>query len=936
MKKDLPPDFLTSWEDLHAAYPGWVFPSRTVRDEAVGRLETNREFLDFCTKEDHPGHIRIRLLAEAAWWLKVSGLLPPDEMIFAMAKAARQIDPFSDAGRAAIRATIAPSESSDLERVQEDWLLVAAELAAHYRRCVDRRFWSFCGRVKRRTSNRPKPQWLWYEECLWSLALLDLPTLRKTLNDWRPHEVQWLLRASGIALEIGHFEYAERALATVIEAVRNEQASTEGNLQAKSIEAWALFLLESTHVPDWALPIEAGNDLKRNPPQTQRIFELRREGFDPEGDLREIREALAAEIPDLRTVREQNKRVFGGRLQYSVHFRQTWLSMRPAYAGARVIEEVALPIKIRRTFNIGVGQEIYGRTASWLVKTGQHEALWFVLRCLDEKEFREDILCEHWLAALPNAQAHALFRDGRAALDRWLARPAAGVKAHIDEWPLEASFEFVSRFACRARDQDLMVELGRMVELLHTADPKGPLARHVEFPSYVARLIDAAPQDMLAPYLERILSAPIRKPDHRWDWPEPARFVQNRRDLFINGTRVKWLSEEIFGSLIGPLSGNDGEIASLALWRLLILTELGQLSHEQSSRLGQIVWAGKRVHGLPEGFKVLPHAFLKIPAPSGIDAVSAICEFFSQAPLPLDISVNQGAKTVTIHHGTEASPSGWLHSLCAFLESSEPRPIVLHHDEIMLLLGQLDRIFDTQAIPLLTMKGDSSFRNFGTMRIFHLVQTVWLLALRAPDQIAPISEQVEVWRKRLVKIGGDDTFVYVLHCALVGHDRDAARDALRRATVRDMESGTELFVDSLVRGTRLAKVLGREAPPADLWVDVATMIMIRRRPGLAKALKSMAAAVRAIPDSIPVEALERLSQALPCIEEETRYRVAPNPGERWEEYREVPFERAAAAALASALREIDLGDRTEVKEFLDAIKNDPLPMVRRAVTNLDV
>ena len=334
----------------------------------------------------------------------------------------------------------------------------------------------------------------------------------------------------------------------------------------------------------------------------------------------------------------------------------------------------------------------------------------------------------------------------------------------------------------------------------------------------------------------------------------------------------------------------------LATERLRLLRQAGMLDEDQERRFGEVLWAPDLlVDGLPGGTVFLPVAFLKLPAPGGVDVRSAVAGTLLAGGLTDDLVLERGIWSLLASDDFSLDEAELLQQITRLREFIERHPPAPAHPDIV--GDRRDELVER------------------TSAIFAE------LARRAAGSVAATAATGELARIDRHPLRLEPALPALVALGLVQPD-----DAIRKMrTLFSSNASTAPRLIEMALHCLLRTPVAIPSFEATVWNDVAAVVLGRRPVPLAPCLAVLAYALRTSPARVPASVDEQVTMGLGLILAETA------PGHAPEGLAYEPFlVRYRAARLAERLRAAGRGYPEVLDAWADVADTDPLPDVRRA------
>lgn len=227
------------WSHNRRLYPGWLIAPERVRNLLWHRI--SGWLSEFALLSGMSLTDRLRGLAELAWAMNCALLPFPSDQEEGAFELLSELDQAGDKHQ---KARIEGNKGWPSKFGATKTLALA--LVRNARRAGDRAKFklglSFVASLRDHDSELRNA--IIYEECLWDVAVGDLPQLLRRLDEWIPAEGEgiWSLRKAGLLAEMHENARACTLLEETLAQVRRGRRRDVDDLVSLSLESWALFL----------------------------------------------------------------------------------------------------------------------------------------------------------------------------------------------------------------------------------------------------------------------------------------------------------------------------------------------------------------------------------------------------------------------------------------------------------------------------------------------------------------------------------------------------------------------------------------------------------------------------------------------------------------------------------------------------------------------
>ena len=756
-----------------------------------------------------------------------------------------------------------------------------------------------------------------HERSLWAIFSLDYASVADLLTEWHVEtsDPVWMMRKAALLFEIGENEKAERLNLLALEKTRQSHVDDE-DLGILSRESWALFCAGASlgikefwyASVDWQYRWEKLTPVKCNAPLEMRYYaeEIRGESKPAKGRPFDI------------------GHVWRGGFSSSSAEYQKWIA---SHRAVRLLEVAGLPPRVR---NRAVGADLLESAARQLVPHEAELSARLVLRAARNKSdgTLNVVLSRTNIAVMSLTSVIRLTQICNDAIEYALPRVEGNNVPRY--WPerLAVLIESLSRLLVRLEAGEVSKIFDNAIRwyrdnLVAKNYSLGDPMQNLMSRSWAALSHDQRKEKMLD-----VLQAPIVGLDGFVagetvpnNYADTSAAIARYSALKVERTREsesRW--QEIIGLLVRGLR-TEGEARKRAFRRLLLLVELKVATQSELTELANALWERNKIemNGLPSGTNIVDWAFLVLPEP-----VSGLAEERFRAKW-LNPKLLEGASP---------PPAGrvlWEVGEAIANLRTRGIPFRLSDDEEKHLL-EMVRQWILEPVPR-TLPSSVAWSAIFIEAAYGDVQRAIaglghiLLKVRIP--VAYAEDLLKKWRRlnltempaRVLSAGliralpqRSVEVVQSLRAGLASDDSKVAQDAM-------------LALQFWLKATRAIKD-GLMPVPVDLVHEVGVIISVRRMAALVLALQ----VAKWIMDEGNVEHQETLGtlvvQGLRYLYEELQYETAQGKDI------DVPLLRRESAELAASMSGGNWAEETAVMRWVESLKHDPLPEIRRIADNL--
>lgn len=609
------------WRFERENYPGWIVAPQRTRS-TLWQATKNCYVALIAASKDWPIEDRIAVLREINWRFEI--IMAPFSSDDA-AEFRRTVDEISDAVR---QGKIRPNQN-----LISAWFEIAFALQRDARESYDARAWDDLNTKidAMADKHRIDGDRVQYETALWKMWNLDRPAARHTLSNWQPSPRSPLanLHKASLVAELGDLGEARTILRSALSEVRRSLRIRAGNIELLSIEGWCTYLLARVEpVLDWKKYGDVYEEFK------ERWQELKLYECDPWDYMEYFDTALSANAPKPPKSVERIPGFDPGIVTISRKFAWDLLTpLLPAFARIRLNEQVGIPVCLPGV----VGGDALPNACRWITPYTGFESPALLIRARSDA-FLAD-----------RSQARSIDPTIARRLYSWCLNVLNGEIALIagpipmgstTQTLLDVLAKVLSKLAFRADMDALSGTLPTVLRLHQHPSVRMNAKLHDSCVPWFRRLFFAADPALLLEWLPTLIRAPLPEQSIQ---PEIA-FGQWSPDAmqFFPGASLigASLSDEVLsriqsatGWLLTRAKSESGEGRWTAVLRLIGVHGAGLMSEEQQTKFGELLWERRNAACLPDLERFSSDAFLKLPAPPDIDAISIVKQYVLTMPL---------------------------------------------------------------------------------------------------------------------------------------------------------------------------------------------------------------------------------------------------------------------------------------------------------------
>lgn len=937
---------LRQWRNERMAYPGWVIAPASRRQEVwhstmhwigpVLRASAKWALVD-----------SIGLLSELNWRLEVAmvPLLPqwldPLEAVIDAFERDLETD-HSDGGPATGKDNTIQAQLSDWGRWGE--LVLATARAA--RETHDGARWTrHMQRVERLIVRCPGlTDRYQHEKALWRLAQIDRAGAREVVANWMPTESAPLgmLWKAGVVAEVGQMEEARELLRRALQAIRSAaHVDRWPKVERLSVEGWCTYLLlyvESS--------LDFDNYLKMRDDVWRRWRELSAEECNPLQIQEYLSTALGRKVPVRPPAVESRPTFDPGRRSLSSHLGGgglgPWL---PAFACLRWAERAGLPM--RTGIMSGAAQNEWIRASKWVARVFPTRGISALVRMGAADVFQKDeLIGRPRMARMEREDVEsvnalvlgAVSREGAVLRDE----PRPWLEVNV----LNAVVEMSSRLTLKLDHDGLMKSFEAAMAMYVDWCGRDLHGLGNGLAHWFRRLYEAADSDLLARWLPAIVEAPlVPEQEEGWGrhWRDPLEGFPIRR--IVAGSRRSGKTGRALRRAVERLlergRSEVGRVRKVVVWRLAGLWRANLLNAAERRRAGALLWTDRAPEGLPYWRELEVEDYTTLPPRKGVD-VPAVIKRQLLGDAERASSSAEGEQREGVLGGRRGAvlEVGPATQAVVAIPHEPLGAVTWEPDEVEQLRGAMNQWWSAARMTLAIERRLPAIGQSEGIRARAPLVEMFLVRVRVAGMAAAPEEE---WEQLLEFV--DDTRKYgVLLSAATPYfliHRPDRRDATADRVTDDLAGGAGAVADYAARAVRhwvhLADAQLVEPVPNAVIGALVDRVAFRRLAGARFCVRELSALLVEKGAAFSGESVDRLISGLTAWEEA----VAPEPDDHdggGIAPDERPDLRERVGLLANALGTWWAEHRAgrdlprAVREVLNRYRQDPLPEVRRAVS----
>lgn len=639
------------WRQQRQAYPGWLILPHGNRENLWVYTDAWVNYLP--DTELSPG-LDIQYAFELIWRLERCLLPVFDNIVEFCEKILAKYWPFQK-GNPPINCQFYPGDNKfqDLpwNDLRQAWLAIAVAMLRFYREEGHLEKWKE-SEIRLKTLSdylsAEQREFLNYEDFLFSLFTLDLPSAKQQLENWRPNEAQpyWMVKRAAALAEIGLLSEAETISRDGLENIRRKLNQKVGAADFSLVSQESNAMLLGKYIQGAAAlgKSEWGTLQDKRAQFNDRWNELRGFKCDPWNEIKLF--DLTLKNPPIERKIITEKREFDiGRVTRSRHFSSTDQEALSAYAFLRFCEEVGLPYRIG-SYTIATKSAL-----SSLERISRYSSFWAIatLARLGDAKAVDSLFSRESVYKFTANEADQLIQNYLDVLNRCRDDIRAGDAFRNDSYGVRLAQllpEVISRLCCKCSGEPKRRVLEFVTGIY--ASPEKTNYRNVK--NLLNRLISSmseVEQCSLIPDLLKI--------------PYPEDLNPRIKDEFLNPFLLLELNQkpecapaveiqpELVDQLLRQAALDNSDRRRWAITSLATLHTLQLLDDGQSKDLAGAIWRVTDQYDLPDGTDFYKFAFLRFPYPKDVDPAQLFKSYVKSTPFP--IQRNQPGKGVRMTGG---------------------------------------------------------------------------------------------------------------------------------------------------------------------------------------------------------------------------------------------------------------------------------------------
>jgi hypothetical protein len=708
------------------------------------------------------------------------------------------------------------------------------------------------------------------------------------------------------------------------------------NIELLSLEGWCTYLIVAVELSFWSKQFTDVRD-----EFWERWQELKAWDCSPWPYMEYLDANLAAPPPKLHKKEKRLRGFDPDEVTVSFRFASGIDPFLPGFACIRLFEQIGIPMRVP-------GVDIAGKTlknaCTWVAPfTG------FLSPALMVRAGKPDAMSRTEVAVMDPVLAQRIYDWCFRVLKREIAAPAVR-KDSSQASLIKVCVEVLSHLSLRLENEQLKLSFSLALLCRRVRVARQHIPIHDALMDWFKRLFHAADELLLTEWLPDLIREPFLNDDlhpvflEPYKWPEPlSRFPSNR----LPGTAEphQSLVASINSAITWLLQRAESESNPQRRWaclRLVRVCSAPWMLAEQRRRLGELLWAQRGKHGLPDILGLTLSGLLELPAPADIDVAAMVKKHLLSLMPRCAVSRAANGRIMVTHF-----MGGSLHSEAAdasrpMLDSGvhQPYGIEWTADEARQLFHKVlawwanDKAAFGSESPLTSnlVLGDSTGLDKFLMRV--VLPRIDAMDDREWRNVVELLEET-----RAVGIYCTEALPYVL--LRRPGEFTFVTNSIRNDLYSDSEGSIDAGARALRQWLRLSAATAVQPAPPTLLQAIIERVVFRMSPGVGRCVVELALLIEEMPDVIDASQSQVLTTSLSAWERATRIQTVDDDWSGEFDISECPGLQARIGRLARALtsRHVRLHHEQPIPAQLqlwrDLCSSSPLPEVRRAFRPFD-
>jgi hypothetical protein len=758
-----------------------------------------------------------------------------------------------------------------------------------------------------------------YEACLLLRDKGQYSLLAGTLSKWdvSKSDPAWAIRKAGLLASLGDLATAHQIFRSALTEIRRHRRRDCIDFASLSREGWALWFEAAFARSASEGETDHQSDSEAGSKPTNRWLELGIYLCDTFNDYHRLISNLDASISNRRPSVEQVPGFDLGNIRRTFYATGVLPThVRLAYEIFRLADAIGIPPSINRisVFETGLNKAISAMANDevWLC------ALWSLRIAVIPKDDALEFFSRSRVAMLNDQQLLGLNKVIEGKMSFALANFGHGHGTYADHQSAELgiAIEVLSRLALRCNSTDAEKIFEQALSFFNNSIFQGDFGLYGPLHNLIKRTMEAVPVEFLAESMPKLFSLPLI-PGKDWHWPEPAEAWPSSliiKTVNVHNRPAQW--KAVIHQLLDDFSRGDSTMSQRALRRLSIINAAGILTGEEQLQIADWLWDPSQLDksGWPQRFTLCDYEILSLPeqtkgqaeaafrkryflnsddysANQRISAVGTALEYFQTASIPFELSTDEKLLlSENIQVWAQPSSASEHDKFLALFRNISAEPNDLDVLSVLMSLLLVVPLSQEQARSLWTRLSDVEATHPGPVLGLYAILLRYL-----PEHLEFVARKI---REGLVSSD-----------SLRGQ---GACNGLRRWMMQHKENTS------------------MPAPPDDLAREVGNGIAVRRPATLIAGLEFAKWLIHEGPANYRPLLLESAAQALAYLFEEAKY---DGPFTAMSGV-DLPLLRLRCIQLARALDASGYATNEAIRTWLDSAITDPLPEVRKALSDL--
>lgn len=940
---------LIRWQQERLEYPGWLVPVEGKRTQLWSATKHWTRALTNATK-DWPPVDRLLLFREINWRFETSMVPLFPEVAKPFQRAVDEsFEIFAEGKSVTPLHGFLVREGATRSNCADAWLEIAFGLLREARETYSTDTWNdlkikIDNVVKRNPHHTDRNN---YENALWAMWNVERNKAKDIVSRWQPSSQSPLaaMWKAGLLAELDERGEARTILRTALNEIRRGIRSHGQNILLLSLEGWCTYLIFVVEVS-----LDIRNHFVALNEFSGRWQELKAWDCSPWPHKEALENALAGPPSKPQRAREEVRGFDPGDVSVTYHLIGGQIEpYLPGFAYIRFFEQVGIPLHLQM---LEISGDALKSACSLIAPFIGFWSPALLIRAVKVKALTEGpFLNRVEVATMDPTLAQRIYSWCLEIFEREINSLSGYITVgSVQESLLGILPEVLSRLAFKVSSVELQKTFPLVLQVHRHPAIRSNRRLHDSCTHWFKRMFHASDGALLLEWLPDLIRGslfdesmhPMLPADQLW--PDPMQHFPSERGREARDTHGELVPKIIESTdwLLRRAASEVGEGRRRAIDRLVNIYHAGIMTEDQQRQFGELLWSQLTADHLPDrpGFAV--YGFLHLPAPVGVDVVSAVKTRIMN--LPSDGVVTQVDGKINIS-------TRWTEEPLIFEASFATKPVVQILNES---LGKIEwnpeeskqlyfkawRWWENDKLALERGGRMGPFSSFGTESIHN---TLKLLGLFMARVILPKADwagedewqQLIAWLQDVRQYGAYPTMA--LPYILIKRPSEAG--AIAATILSDLKLDAKPVVIAAARAVRhwvhlAAAGLVPESPSS--FIDaIVERVIFRRRAGISGCLLELACLVTEKPEVFSPSHIALLTASLVPWHNATMLSMPDGEISEFHEA-ERPDIRSFVAMLAGSLRSLNLKAGLETPEppeinlWEEMCASDPLPEIKRA------